>query len=83
MQEQILIVFPGKEEMENLNWLIQMRWQGNGENAKGFPFYWKYPITFYSKPNMNYDKLSRALRYYYDKNIMTKVWKIILFYEFL
>lgn len=21
---------------------------------------------------MNYDKLSRALRYYYDKNIMTK-----------
>ncbi|KAJ1364434.1 hypothetical protein KIN20_024534 [Parelaphostrongylus tenuis] len=27
-----------------------------------------------SKPNMNYDKLSRALRYYYDKNIMTKVY---------
>jgi hypothetical protein len=26
-----------------------------------------------SKPNMNYDKLSRALRYYYDKNIMTKL----------
>lgn len=26
-----------------------------------------------SKPNMNYDKLSRALRYYYDNNIMTKV----------
>lgn len=26
-----------------------------------------------SKPNMSYDKLSRALRYYYDKNIMTKV----------
>ena len=22
---------------------------------------------------MNYDKLSRALRYYYDKNIMTKI----------
>lgn len=26
-----------------------------------------------SKPNMNYDKLSRALRYYYDKSLMTKV----------
>lgn len=26
-----------------------------------------------SKPNMNYDKLSRALRYYYDKSIMSKV----------
>ena len=26
-----------------------------------------------SKPNMNYDKLSRALRYYYEKNIMTKI----------
>ena len=26
-----------------------------------------------NKSNMNYDKLSRALRYYYDKNIIKKV----------
>lgn len=26
-----------------------------------------------SKANMNYDKLSRALRYYYDKNILAKI----------
>jgi hypothetical protein len=31
------------------------------------------PFLIHSKPNMNYDKLSRALRYYYDKQIMSKV----------
>lgn len=41
---------------------------------------------FFSKPNMNYDKLSRALRYYYDKNIMTKVtflFPVLNFIKFL
>lgn len=31
-----------------------------------------------SKPHMNYDKLSRALRYYYDKNIIKKVKNLIV-----
>jgi hypothetical protein len=26
-----------------------------------------------NRPTMNYDKLSRSLRYYYEKNIMQKV----------
>uniref|UniRef100_A0A0K0CV38 ETS domain-containing protein n=1 Tax=Angiostrongylus cantonensis TaxID=6313 RepID=A0A0K0CV38_ANGCA len=30
-----------------------------------------------AKPHMNYDKLSRALRYYYDKNIIKKVDKVL------
>ncbi|XP_077357290.1 ETS domain-containing protein Elk-3 [Festucalex cinctus] len=42
-----------------------------------------------NKNNMNYDKLSRALRYYYDKNIIKKVigqkfvYKFVLFPEIL
>ncbi|CAB4055971.1 unnamed protein product [Lepeophtheirus salmonis] len=53
-------LFPGREPMESLNSRIQMKWARRWGERK-------------SKPNMNYDKLSRALRYYYDKNIMTKV----------
>ena len=30
------------------------------------------------KESMNYDKLSRALRYYYDRNIIKKVKNLIL-----
>jgi hypothetical protein len=36
-----------------------------------------------SKPNMNYDKLSRALRYYYDKNIIRKVLGRKFVYQFV
>uniref|UniRef100_A0AC34QKD5 ETS domain-containing protein n=1 Tax=Panagrolaimus sp. JU765 TaxID=591449 RepID=A0AC34QKD5_9BILA len=36
-----------------------------------------------SKPNMNYDKLSRALRYYYDKNIIKKVTGQKFMYRFV
>ncbi|KAM9845698.1 ETS domain-containing protein Elk-3 [Aulostomus maculatus] len=42
-----------------------------------------------NKTNMNYDKLSRALRYYYDKNIIKKVigqkfvYKFVLFPDIL
>jgi GA-binding protein transcription factor alpha len=32
---------------------------------------------------MNYDKLSRALRYYYDKNIMCKVHGKVLFFTLI
>ncbi|ELT92079.1 hypothetical protein CAPTEDRAFT_136524, partial [Capitella teleta] len=36
-----------------------------------------------NKQNMNYDKLSRALRYYYDKNIIKKVMGQKFVYKFV
>uniref|UniRef100_A0AC34FCB6 ETS domain-containing protein n=1 Tax=Panagrolaimus sp. ES5 TaxID=591445 RepID=A0AC34FCB6_9BILA len=54
--------------------LIQWTNQANGEfklnDAEAVARLWG---NRKSKPNMNYDKLSRALRYYYDKNIIKKV----------
>ena len=33
-----------------------------------------------NRPAMNYDKLSRSLRYYYEKGIMQKVKALLLLY---
>lgn len=38
---------------------------------------------FFEQSNMNYDKLSRALRYYYDKNIIKKVLGQKFVYKFV
>lgn len=36
-----------------------------------------------NRPAMNYDKLSRSLRYYYEKGIMQKVTKLVHLYALI
>ena len=69
---QFLLELLDSPGMENI-----ISWEGDPSNGE---FKLKEPedvATMWgerkSKKNMNYDKLSRALRYYYDKNILTKI----------
>ena len=63
-----------------------IQWTGAGEgefkfvNAEGVANLWGQRKK---KKNMNYDKLSRALRYYYDKNIIKKVMGQKFVYKFV
>ena len=63
-----------------------IQWTGTGEgefklvNAEEVAKLWGLRKN---KNNMNYDKLSRALRYYYDKNIIKKVGGQKFVYKFV
>ncbi|KAK3107641.1 hypothetical protein FSP39_019031 [Pinctada imbricata] len=57
--KRVSILSAGQGTVGSSNSLIPMRLLGDGEYAK-------------TNPKMNYEKLSRGLRYYYDKNIIHK-----------